>query len=93
MKFFRKLAVKKTNLPPQAERLSCLHIQCVAYEYAICKEKRNECLWIKSLFAPNFLGYRGKIKGLETIFGLNSSEQKFIPHENKVNKLLLTGNI
>ena len=40
------------------DSIACLYTQWVAYNYAICKE----CLWIKSLFAPQFLVYRGKIK-------------------------------
>ena len=96
MKFFRHFTVKKTSLPLTAAKLPCLNIQWVAYKNAICKE----FLWIKSLFAPKFLVYRGKIKGSETVFRLVLSEKSCFPMRkihplstSEVKMLLITGNI
>ena len=86
MKFFRHFTVEKKSLLFPAEMR-------VANKYATCEE----CLSIKSLFAPKFLVYRGKIKGSETVLRLILSEKKLIPHKNnrpafQVKMLLLTGN-
>ena len=65
MKFFRHFTVEKKSLLFPAEMR-------VANKYATCEE----CLSIKSLFAPKFLVYRGKLKGSETVLRLILSEKK-----------------
>ena len=47
MKFLWHFTVKKTSLPLPAERLSCLHIQWVAYKHAI--KKRVEKVFVDKI--------------------------------------------
>lgn len=69
------LRVKKAGLSLPAERLSCLYFQLVAYMDAICKK------WLLKKYV--FLGYRGTIKGSETVFTLGfCPKKKLIPFEN-----------
>ena len=58
----------------------------LAYKYAICKEY----LWIKSLFAPKYLVYRGKIKGSETVLRLVLPGKKKISHKKKMHQLSIS---
>ena len=76
--FFRHFTVKKTSLLLPAEKLSGLCINRVAYKCEICKE----CLWIRYLFAPKFLVYRGKIKGSKSVFRLILSEKNDYHEKN-----------
>ncbi len=80
MNFFRCFTVKKTDLALPAESLASLYLKWVAYKYAICKE----CLWIKYLFAPKCLVYRGKNKGFENRLEVNFVRKKWISHENNL---------
>ena len=78
MNFFRHFTVKKTRLKLLAERLSRLHIQWFASNYAICEEG----LWKNCVFVSKFLVYHGEIKGSETLSMLILSKKRMIPREN-----------
>ena len=54
---------EENKSPTASQQTLLLKIQWVAYKCATC----NECLSIKSLFAPKFLVYQGKINGSETV--------------------------